>query len=114
MPNSQESQHPLAHTREGAPPRSHRNVKKAKKPKIQHAKRLDKFLTWIQRNPKKLTYRDLKGLSESSAPSNAQSAAFVGIRVEEDKLHTLRIISDAAYEKEPEDGYSGHNTSLRV
>ena len=62
------------------------------KPKIIHVKRLNKLLTWVQRNPKIVCYRKLVG---------------GGNLPEANKQHThCKAISDAAYKKEPEDGYS--------
>ena len=51
-------------------------------PQLQHVKRLNKLLSWLQRHPKRLAYRKLGHDSH------------------------LRIISDAAFKKETEDGYS--------
>ena len=48
-------------------------------PEVQHVRRLNKLLRWVQRNPKKLAYKKL--------PSR--------------EIH-LRIISDAAFKKETE------------
>ena len=61
------------------------------KPQIQHVKRLNKLLTWIQRNPKKLVYKRFQtaGHTDSRQPGTH-----------------LRILSDAAYKKETDDGYS--------
>jgi hypothetical protein len=52
------------------------------KPQIQHIKRLNKLLNWIQKHPKKLTYKSM-----GSDPSH------------------LRVVSDAAFKRETEDGY---------
>jgi hypothetical protein len=60
------------------------------KPQLAHIKRLNKLLSWVQRNPKKLAYRKLGGGSSSAEPA---------------EIH-LKAISDAAYKKETEDGYS--------
>ena len=60
----------------------------AAKPQVQHVRRLKKLLTWIQRNPKKLVYKQLTTKSDRSSNTH------------------LRIISDAAYNRETEDGYS--------
>ena len=62
--------------------------RQAAKPQVQHARRLNKLLTWIQRNPKKLMYKSL-----TSGGNN-------------DRSTHLRIISDAAYKRETDDGYS--------
>ena len=51
-------------------------------PEVQHVRKLNKLLKWVQRNPKRLTYRNL--------PSR--------------DTH-LRIISDAAFKKETEKGH---------
>ena len=51
-------------------------------PEVQHVRKLNKLLRWVQRNPKKLIYRKL--------PS--------------EETH-LRIISDAAFKKETEKGH---------
>ena len=51
-------------------------------PEVQHVRRLNKLLRWVQRNPKKLAYKKL--------PSP--------------ETH-LRIISDAAFKKETEKGH---------
>ena len=51
-------------------------------PEVQHVRRLNKLLRWVQRNPKKLAYKKL--------PSR--------------ETH-LRIISDAAFKKEIEEGH---------
>ena len=59
------------------------------KPSVQHARKLNKLLTWIQKNPRKLAYRRF-------GPAEAKAVP-----------HThLRVISDAAYKRETEDGYS--------
>ena len=60
----------------------------AQKPQIQHVRRLNKLLLWIQRNPKKLIYRRFQQSTSSSKGTH------------------LRMISDAAYKKETDDGYS--------
>ena len=52
-------------------------------PKFEHCRKLNKLLVWIQRHPKKLAYK----------------------RMPMQDTH-IRIISDAAFKKEPEDGYS--------
>ncbi|MCP3885256.1 MAG: hypothetical protein GY700_07245, partial [Propionibacteriaceae bacterium] len=62
----------------------------AAKPCIMHVKRLNKLLTWTQRNPKKLVYRNFGGgrqLSEATKGTH------------------LRAVADASYKKEAEDGY---------
>ena len=51
-------------------------------PEVQHVRRLNKLLRWVQRNPKKLSYKKL--------PSR--------------ETH-LRITSDAAFKKETEKGH---------
>ena len=55
----------------------------ASKPSLEHVRKLNKLLSWVQKHPKKLSYRRLP-----SAESN------------------LRIVSDVAFKKETEDGYS--------
>ena len=55
----------------------------ASKPQIEHVRKLNKLLTWVQKHHKKLAYKRLP-----SAETD------------------LMIISDAAYKKETEDGYS--------
>jgi hypothetical protein len=55
------------------------------KPKVEHAKKLNKLLRWIQRHPKKLTYRP---------PAQGNT-----------KTH-LRVVSDAAFKRETDDGYA--------
>jgi hypothetical protein len=61
------------------------------KPQLMHLKRLNKLLTWIQRNPKKLAYKKLSG---------------GGLKAETTRITHLKQISDAAFKKETEDGYS--------
>ena len=57
------------------------------KPQVQHARKLNRLLNWIQKNPRKFVYKCLsKG--KQAPPTH------------------LRVISDAAYKKETEDGYS--------
>jgi len=60
------------------------------KPQVIHIKRLNKLLAWIQKNPKKLVYRRLGGESSTAEPTETH----------------LKAISDAAYKKETDDGYS--------
>ena len=60
------------------------------KPQVIHIKRLNRLLSWVQRNPKKLAYKKLGSGN---------------LRAEATNPH-LKIISDAAYKKETEDGYS--------
>jgi hypothetical protein len=55
------------------------------KPEVQHVKKLNKLLAWIQKHPKKLMYKQL-------------GAATAGTH--------LRIVSDAAFKRETETGYS--------
>ena len=72
----------------------------ASKPQIQHVRRLNKLLGWIQRNPKRLAYKSLSFGSESDA-------ATVNRETVKQQQHThLRVLSDAAYKKETEDGCS--------
>jgi hypothetical protein len=53
------------------------------KPQIQHIRKLNKLLSWVQKHPKRLHYRRMSG------------------------SHThLRVVSDAAFKREAEDGYS--------
>ena len=54
------------------------------KPRVEHARKLNRVLRWVQRNPKKLHF----------APFDRTSVPH------------LRVVSDAAFKKEPEDGYS--------
>ena len=73
----------------------------ASKPQIQHVRRLNKLLTWIQRNPRRLVYKSL-----ASGLSDVKRSA-VDRETMKPQPHThLRILSDAAYKKETEDGYS--------
>ena len=53
-------------------------------PRVEHARKLNRVLRWVQNNPKKLVYQCF------------------------DRTHVqhLRIVSDAAFKKEPGDGYS--------
>ena len=63
------------------------------KPTLYHVRNLNKLLLWVQRNPKKLWYRRF-------TPGGDQ-------RVDAGNPQThLRTISDAAFRKETEDGYS--------
>ena len=62
------------------------------KPQIQHVRKLNKLLNWVKRNPRKLMYRRYTGGSRQAEASSP-------------KTH-LRVVSDAAYKKETEDGYS--------
>ena len=55
----------------------------ASKPQIQHVNRLNRLLRWIQRNPRKLAFKKFQ-----TGPTH------------------LRAVSDAAFKKETEDGYS--------
>ena len=57
------------------------------KPQVQHVRRLNKLLTGIQRNPMQLIYKKLTAKADNN------------------NTH-LRIVSDAAYKCETEDGYS--------
>ena len=66
-----------------------------RKPQIQHVRRLNKLLAWIQRHPKKLLYKRF-----GKAPGGSHRA-----ETRKPTPH-LRVISDAAYKKETEDGYS--------
>ena len=59
------------------------------KPQVQHVKKLNKLLSWVQKNPRKLVYRRFAG---------GDSALAKGTH--------LRAVSDAAYKKEVDDGYS--------
>ena len=54
------------------------------KPRVEHARKLNRVLRWVQRNPKKLHF----------APFDRTNVPH------------LRVVSDAAFKKEPEDGYS--------
>ena len=56
----------------------------AHKPQIIHVKRLNVIIRWVQRNPKRLTYRGMKSADDTH----------------------LRIVSDAAFKKEEEKGHS--------
>ena len=70
------------------------------KPCVHHARKLNKLLTWVQKNPRKLTYRRL---------DHPGTGTEVGDRARGTRPapHThLRGISDAAYKRETEDGYS--------
>ena len=58
--------------------------KVASKPKVIHVKRLNVIVRWVQRNPKRLTYRGMKSADDTH----------------------LRIVSDAAFKKEEEKGHS--------
>ena len=53
-------------------------------PKVEHIRKLNRLLRWIQRNPKKITYL---------APTKPTDTH-------------LRVVSDAAFKREQEDGYS--------
>ena len=63
------------------------------KPTLYHVRNLNKLLLWVQRNPKKLWYRRFR-------PSGGQSADTGNVPTH------LRAVSDAAFRKETEDGYS--------
>jgi len=58
--------------------------------KLEHLKRLNKLLSWIQHHPKKILY---KGGRKTGGCGIAEASH-------------LRIISDAAFKKETDDGYS--------
>jgi hypothetical protein len=53
------------------------------KPKVEHVRRLNRLLRWLQRHPRKLVFKACSGQD----------------------MH-LRIISDAAFKRETEDGYA--------
>ena len=61
------------------------------KPQLQHVRKLNKLLNWVQKNPRKLHYGSLGGSRTTEA---------------KDRQTHLRIISDAAYKRETDDGYS--------
>ena len=58
--------------------------------KLEHLKRLNKLLSWIQHHPNKILYR---GGPKTGGCGIAEASH-------------LRIISDAAFKKETDDGYS--------
>ena len=62
----------------------------SQKPLVIHVKRLNMVVRWAQRNPKKLHYGQLDGTSQ---PGHCCATH-------------LRLISDAAFKKEEEDGHS--------
>ena len=72
----------------------------ASKPQVQHARRLNKLFTWIQRNPKKLIYKQL-----NKQPTGGDRCIKTSGGDNNHNTH-LRIFSDAAYKRETEDGYS--------
>ena len=61
-------------------------------PLVIHAKRLNKLLRWIQQTPKRLNYGKLKISGESRQAEPADTH--------------LRVISDAAFKREAETGFS--------
>jgi hypothetical protein len=61
------------------------------KPQIVHVKRLNKLLAWLQAHPKKLIYRRFGG----SGGKNPEAAR---------RTH-LRLVSDAAFKREGEEGH---------
>ena len=70
------------------------------KPQVQHVKKLNKLLMWVQRHPKKLTYKRMKN---SSGGASAGEAA----KSKPGDTH-LRVVSDAAFECETDNGHSMH------
>ena len=63
------------------------------KPQVIHVRKLNKLLGWIQRNPRKLAYRRFERVGSGGGQQT------------ETGTH-LRIVSDAAFKKETDDGYS--------
>ena len=83
------------------------------KPKVEHCVRLNKVLKWLQRTPKRLKYGRLvhnntpKVSMEGEIPTDELPSAHVVPSSTTSPVPThLRIVSDAAFKKEPEDGYS--------
>ena len=73
----------------------------ASKPQIQHVRRLNKLLGWIQRNPRRLVYKNL------SSGLRGETRSAMNRETMQSRPHThLRVLSDAAYKKETDDGYS--------
>ena len=62
-------------------------------PEVQHARKLNKLMRWVQRHPKKLCY---KRFPHASGSPSAEAGV--------PKTH-LKIISDAAFKKETEKGH---------
>jgi hypothetical protein len=60
-------------------------------PEVQHVRKLNKLLRWVQKHPKKLCYR--RFANSSSGSRQAEAATH------------LRTISDAAFKKETEKGH---------
>ena len=63
------------------------------KPTVEHVRRLNKLLRWIQKHPVKLEYKRFASTAPGSG--NAEGGG----------TH-LRVVPDAAYKREAEDGYS--------
>ena len=61
----------------------------ASKPRVEHVKRLNKLLRWIQKNPKKLAYKNLGGERRESEATGTH----------------VRAIAYASFKKEVDDGY---------
>ena len=66
----------------------------ASKPRVEHVKRLNKLLRWIQKNPKKLAYKNLGGERRESEATGTH----------------VRAIADASFKKEVDDGYGMRGT----
>ena len=58
-------------------------------------RKLNKLFGWFQKNPRKLVYRRFSKRVGGSLPTEADTCST-----------NLRVVSDAAYEKKVEDGYS--------
>ncbi len=77
----------------------------AAKPCIIHVKRLNKLLTWTQKNPKKLVYRNFGGGKQLSETTKGKDSRGGGRLSETARGTHLRAVADASYKKEAEDGY---------
>ena len=61
-------------------------------PEVQHSRKLNKLLRWLQRRPKKLTYKRMPGIQWGGSH--------------------LRVISDAAFKKEADSAIVSEERSL--
>ena len=75
------------------------------KPQVQHVRKLNKVLRWLQQHPKRLAYRRKLAVSQAGGGSGAAEASRSGT------TH-LRIVSDAAFKKETDSGHSSEEPSF--
>ena len=67
-------------------------------PKVEHARKLNKLVSWTKKHPNKLMYKDLQ-LSPGGSTRGGSSSAEASVATH------LRVVSDAAFKRETEKGH---------